>query len=111
MRSYLLPVVALAILVTGCSSAPKQSRLVSNQYCHTSQTIETEDKTTVSSRTQVKCSDDPLDRYVPARMGLAKDCYEFVVPINRNGRLVQERGYACQKLDGTYDVVDAAYLR
>lgn len=107
---YAILGLGLVVLI-GCSSAPKQSRLVSNQYCHTSQTIVSENKETVNSQTVVKCTDDPIERYAPAKMGLAKDCIETYLPVNRGGRLVQEKIYACRKLNGVYDVVDASQLR
>ena len=106
----ILLIVGVAVLA-GCSSAPRQSKLISDQYCHTSQTIETTDKQVVSSKTLVKCTDDPIERYAPAKMGLAKDCIETYLPINRGGRLIQEKVYACRKLNGVYDVVDASQLR
>lgn len=115
VKEYMwLLIVIMAVLITclsGCSSAPKKSRLVSDKYCHTSQDIVVQDKETVSSRTQVKCSDDPIEQYVPAKMGLAKDCYETFIPMNLGGRLVQEKIYVCQKLSGVYDVVDPSYVR
>ncbi len=104
-------VIFVIIALSGCSSTPKQSRLASNQYCHTKQEIVTQNKDTVSSTTLVKCSDDPVDQYVPAKMGVAKDCYETYVPMYLGGRLVQERIYVCQKLSGVYDVIDSATVR
>lgn len=114
VKNWLWVVILLLFIVmalAGCSSAPKQSRLINNQYCHTSQTIETTDKQVVSSKTLVKCTDDPIERYAPARLGLAKDCIETYLPVNRDGRLIQEKVYACRKLNGVYDVVDASQLR
>lgn len=103
--------IAGVVTLVGCSSAPKQSKLVNNQYCHTSQTIESQDKQVVSSNTVVKCTDDPIERYAPAKLGLAKDCIETYLPVNRGGQLIQEKIYACRKLNGVYDVVDASQLR
>jgi hypothetical protein len=97
--------------MTGCSSAPKQSKLVNNQYCYTSQTIQSKDKETVTSTTTVKCSDDPVEQYVPAKMGIAKECGEVYVPMNLGGRLVREKVIACKKHDGHYSVIDSATLR
>ncbi len=110
---WLLIVVMLVAItcLSGCSSAPKQARLASNQYCHTKQAILTKDNETVSSKTLVQCSDDPVDQYVPAKMGLAKDCYETFIPMNLGGRLVQEKIYVCQKLSGIYDVVEPVHTR
>lgn len=106
-----IAVMFLVMSLAGCSSAPRKSVLFSDQYCHTSQTITTRDKENVSSETVVKCSDDPVEQYKPAKMGVAKDCHEVVVPMNIGGRLVQERMYACQKLNGRYSVVSSNTLR
>jgi hypothetical protein len=100
----LLFLVVVAASLVGCSS-PKKSKLISDQYCHTSQTIEKDDDT-VSSKTVVKCSDDPIEQYVPAKMGLAKDCYAAQIPMSRNGRVIHEKIIVCQKLNGSYDVVE-----
>lgn len=104
-------VLACLMALTGCSSTPTKSRLVSNQYCHTSQTIQTRNNENVNSETLVKCSDDPVEQYAPARAGLAKDCYETYVPVNIGGRLVKEKINVCKKLNGTYTVVDSFTMR
>lgn len=101
----------VVIALTGCSSAPKQSRLVSDQYCHTSQTIKSQNKEVVSSETVVQCSDDPVAQYVPAKLGIAADCQQAYIPINVGGRVRQEKVYACQKFDGTYSIVDSRTMR
>jgi hypothetical protein len=105
-------ILGAVIVLTGCSSTPKQSKLVSaDQYCHTSQTIVRENGNTVNSKTTLNCSDDPAEKYVPAKLGLAKDCVAVHIPMNRNGRVTQERIYACQKYDGTFSVIDSASVR
>lgn len=117
MKALVISVVPTLLLacilaLTGCSSAPKQTRLVSaDQYCHVNQTITAQDGSKVSSITVVKCSDDPAEKYVPARLGLAKNCVATHIPVNRNGRAVQEKIYACQKYDGTYSIIDSASVR
>lgn len=103
----ILAVVTLA----GCSSAPKPAKLVSDQYCHTSQTINSVNKETVRSETTVKCTDDPVEQYAPAKMGLAKDCHVLYIPVNRRGQLVQEKVYACKKLNGSIDIIDSSWIR
>lgn len=108
---WLCLTVSLVVL-SGCSSAPKQSRLVTaDTYCRTNQTIVRENGSTVNSKTVLNCSDDPAEKYVPARLGLAKDCVAVHIPVNKNGRVVQERIYACQKYDGTFSVIDSASIR
>jgi hypothetical protein len=101
----------LLMSLAGCSSTPTQSRLVSNQYCHTKQTIQTRNNENVNSETVVKCSDDPVDQYAPTRAGLAKDCETRFVKINVGGREVNEKLNVCKKLNGTYTVVDSFTMR
>ena len=104
--------LAVALLVlAGCSSTPNPSQLVKNPYCYTSQTIQTQDKQCVTSTTTVKCSDDPIEHYVPAKMGIAKDCIESYIPMNIGGQLVQEKIYACRKHNGVYTVIDSRTMR
>jgi len=106
---HMVFLLATTVLV-GCSAPQKSSRLVPNQYCFTNQTLETQDQKSVSSKTTVKCSDDPLEKYVPAKMGISKDCYVSYIPMNRNGQLIKEKIYVCQKFNGSYDVIEPVRL-
>ena len=100
----LLLIVSLAVAGTGCSSTPVKS---AKQYCHTSQEIRVQDKETVSSETLIKCNDDPIEQIGIKKMGVAKQCFEqpyrHQLP---SGRIIEGRGYACQKYDGTWEVID-----
>jgi hypothetical protein len=100
----LLLIVSLAIAGTGCSSTPVKS---AKQYCHTSQEIRVQDKETVSSETLIRCNDDPIEQIGIKKMGVAKQCFEqpyrHQLP---SGRIIEGRGYACQKYDGTWEVID-----
>lgn len=107
-----LAVILSAVLILGgCASKPRTSRLASDQYCFTNQTIDVADGTKVSSQTQIKCTDDPIEKYVPVRMGIAKDCSRHYISMNLNGRLVKEEIIACQKFDGVLDVIDSRTVR
>lgn len=108
MKTYLC-VLALVAL-TGCASNTKTSRL-EPQYCYTNQEIELEDGKKVSSRTRLECTDDRTRQLFQARSGIAKDCYEFSFMVNRRGQLVEERGYACQKFSGNYEVFNPSQHR
>ena len=96
----LLLIVSLAVAGSGCSSTPVKS---AKQYCHTSQEIRVQDKETVSSETLIKCNDDPIEQIGIKKMGVAKQCFEqpyrHQLP---SGRIIEGRGYACQKYDGTW---------
>jgi hypothetical protein len=101
-----LTVLSLVILA-GCSSPPKQSKLVLDQYCYTKQSIETRNGTSISSKTRVECSDDPTDKYIPSKLGYGKECIVSYI----NMPYGKEKVYACKKYDGTYDVVDSRTIR
>lgn len=100
---YLLFLTALFLV--GCSSSPK-TVAQKPQYCYTSQKIVTEDKETVSSQTEVDCTDDQIKRLAVARIGMAPNCGEFTYWMNIGGNNVQRKGISCQKLDGSWEVVN-----
>ena len=104
IKISLLLIVSVAVAGGGCSSKPIKS---AKQYCHTSQEIRVQDKNTVSSETLIKCNDDPIEQIGIKKMGVAKQCFEqpyrHQLP---SGRIIEGRGYACQKYDGTWEVID-----
>lgn len=44
-------------------------------------------------------------------MGIAKDCYEQHIPMNKNGNLIHEKIYVCKKLSGGFDVIEPVRIR
>lgn len=100
----ILALVATAVLV-GCSSTPK---VVAQkpQYCHTSQTIQTQNGERVNSNTTVECTDDQIKRITVSRLGMANNCGEFTYWTKIGGNDVQRKGISCQKLDGTWEVIN-----
>jgi len=71
---------ALTVGLSACSSAPKKTA----QFCNTSKTIEVENGASVNSKTVVKCSDDFIERHVPARIGVDQNCRPIVTQFGRN---------------------------
>lgn len=102
----ILPVLVLV----GCAS-PQPPKLVPDQYCFTSQTVESTDQDSVSSKTTVRCSDDPIEHYAPARMGLSRDCFVSYIPVSRRGHTAQEKVYVCRKINGRFDIVEPVRIR
>lgn len=100
-------IISAGVLValSGCSSAPK---VVAQkpQYCHTSQTIQTENGERVNSRTQVECTDDQVKRLTVARVGIGSNCGYFNGWMKQGGRDVQYRAISCQLPDGSWEIVD-----
>ena len=95
---------ALALLV-GCGSAPK-IQAQKPQYCHTNQTIVTENGEKVNSRTTVECSDDQVKRLTVARVGIGSNCGYFNGWMKKGGTDVQYRALSCQLPDGSWEIVD-----
>lgn len=103
----LIILVLATSLIAGCSSAPK---IVANkpQYCHTSQDIVIRNGEKVDSVTMVKCDDDQLNRLTERRLGMASNCGEFTYWMKIGGRDVQRKGISCQKVDGSWEIVNTA---
>jgi hypothetical protein len=109
VKNYLWTIIILLFLViallSGCSSAPKVMAQ-KPQYCLTSQTIQTENNETVNSKTTLECTDDQIKRLSSVRLGMSGNCGEFSYWMNIGGNNVQRKGISCQKLDGSWEVVN-----
>jgi hypothetical protein len=86
----------------------------SNQYCNLvteTTVIKDQNGRVVDSNTKevMKCDDGAKDFL--AYSGIAKDCGEFVYSMNLKGQPVQRKGYACQKFDGSWEVVRHPHTR
>lgn len=104
-------VLILCLAAVGCSSPKKVSRFDTDQYCNTSSEITLEDGRRSASKTTVRCTDDAVEKYVPAKMGIAKDCERIKIPVNRKGHLVYDEIITCKKFDGSIDVINPVWLR
>lgn len=101
---WLCILVGVTVVSTGCSStAPVKT--TQRQYCYTSQEIKTKDREAVSSETTVKCNDDPIEQIVIRKAGVATNCGEFTNRMNIRGQYHEEKSVACQKYDGTWEVI------
>ena len=78
--AVIIAMVVVISLLSGCSSAPQKTA----QFCNTSKTIEVKDGSAVSSKTTVRCSDDFIERHVPARIGVDHGCRRVVTQYGRN---------------------------
>jgi hypothetical protein len=104
-------VIGYSMLYT---SAAHAGGVWSDQYCNlVTETIVTKDQTgkVIDSTTKevMKCDDGAKDFL--AYSGIAKDCNEFVYSMNLKGHPVQRKGYACQKFDGSWEVVRHPHAR
>ena len=108
-KNYLWTVIVVAVLLlallSGCSSAPRV-QAQKPQYCHTSQNIVVKNGEKVDSATLVQCTDDQIKRLAVNRLGMASNCGEFSYWMQIGGNNVQRKGISCQKLDGTWEVIN-----
>lgn len=107
VKNYLWVVILASsiIMLAGCSSAPKV-QAQKPQYCHTSQEILVKNGEKVDSVTLVECTDDQIKRIAVARIGMAPNCGEFTYWMQIGGRDVQRKGISCQKLDGSWEIIN-----
>ena len=103
MKALVLAI--LSVSVVGCSSSPK---VTANkpQYCHTSQNILVKNGETVDSATLLECTDDQIKRMPAVRLGMAPNCGQFSYWMQIGGKDVQRKGISCQRLDGTWEVIN-----
>lgn len=105
MRSMKLGLAVLVVVyLAGCASAPPNT---ARQFCYTSKDITVQDGEKVKSQTQVRCNDDPIETLPTVRMGVSARCFEH--PYRQqlpNGRIIEGINYACQKRDGSWEVID-----
>ena len=99
----LIGLVALA----GCSSSPKATAQ-KPQYCHTSQNIVIRNGEKVDSATLLECTDDQIKRMPAVRLGMAPNCGQFSYWMQIGGNHVQRKGISCQRLDGTWEVINTS---
>jgi hypothetical protein len=102
-----LIILTLAVTLVGCGSAPRVTAK-KPQYCHTSQTIETTNGEKVNSTTVVECTDDQVKKMSSVKLGLSRNCGEFTYWMQIGGQNVQRKGISCQKLDGTWEVINTS---
>jgi hypothetical protein len=102
MRGSLLVTSILAL--AGCAS--NDNIVYAPQYCYTDQTIVKQGDANVSSATVVQCTDRPGQQMQIARGGIDARCEEFFYPERRWNKTVNVRGVRCEKLDGTWEVLN-----
>jgi hypothetical protein len=112
MRALAIAVVptfllACMLALTGCGSAPKV-QAQKPQYCHTSQTIKTQNGERVNSETLVECTDDQIKRVAEVRLGMAANCGEYTYWMKKGNTDVQRKGISCQKPDGSWEIINTA---
>ena len=64
-----------------------------------------------SSVKYVRCNDNPTQRLFQMQSGMAKNCGEFTYWMKIGGRDVPRKGVSCQKLDGSWEIVNTGVHR
>ena len=105
MWVFIVAIVVAIALLSGCSSAPVV-KAQKPQYCHTSQTIKTQNGEKVDSQTTVECTDDQIKRLAEVRLGMASNCGEYSYWMQQGGGYVQRKGISCQKPNGSWEIVN-----
>ena len=104
VRELLLITSIGALALSGCASNNQYD--YTPQYCYTDQTIVKQDNTSVGSATVVQCTDRPGQQMQIARAGIDSKCEEFFYPERRWNTTVEVRGVRCEKLDGSWEVLN-----
>lgn len=106
----LILVMMLAIFfLSGCSSAPRKQP--NEQFCDLrSQTDVSYDKDgqIINQRTKdvMVCSDNQIEKVAIRKAGIAQNCGEYIYYIQLGGNMVEQRGIACKKFNGAWEVIN-----
>ena len=101
MKFYVL--LAIAVSLAGCAN---NDVVYNPQYCYTDQIIVKDGEEKVSSQTILQCTDRPGQQALVQRAGIDAACREFWYDERRNGTLVKTRGVACEKFDGSLEIIN-----
>ena len=105
-------VVVGAVLALSACSSHNQTPVMAQfqpQYCHTKSNYTLDNGNTASSRIDVNCTDDPNDKHFLAYSGMAKKWREHYYNVWYHGKQQKQRGFVCQKLDGSWEVLNHPY--
>ena len=108
IRSTLIVGAVLALSACSSNTMPTMAQF-EPQYCHTKSKYTLKNGNKANSRVDVNCTDNPKDKHFLAYSGMAKDCREHYYEIFLNGKMSRQRGFVCQKLDGSWEVLNHPY--
>lgn len=101
----LLVLTGAVCLVSACSSKNLTMTERGLPYCYSDENHVTKNGKT-DSTIVTECSDRPGQQLAIQRAGIDKTCKEFWYDEYRNGRRYQQRGVRCEKLDGTWEILN-----
>lgn len=102
MRGLLL-IALINFALVGCAS---NKTTYTAPYCYTDQTIVKDGNNVINSATVLECTDRPGQQTALQRAGIDARCEEFWYPESRWGQTVEVRGVRCEKLDGSWEVLN-----
>ncbi len=94
------------VLLVGACSSTQTTSYYTPQYCYTNSTTVLQNETVSSSETLVQCTDRPGQQMEIARAGIDKGCEEFWFVETRWNKPVNVKGVRCEKLDGTWEILN-----
>ena len=107
-KSFVIVGAVLALSACSSNTMPTMAQF-EPQYCHTKSKYTLKNGNKANSRVDVNCTDNPKDKHFLAYSGMAKDCREHYYEIFLNGKMQRQRGFVCQKLDGSWEIVNHPY--
>lgn len=104
-------IIGAVSALAACSSTPQTPVMAQfkPQYCYQTTTINTQNGNTVNSQGVTQCSDNPENKHFLAYSDIAKNCREFFYDMWLNNNVEKQRGFICQKFDGTWEIVNHPY--
>lgn len=103
-----LPIIIVCAIGLAACSTSKPLK-TSEQFCDLkSDTVQIRKNGVVVEEKTVErmiCNDNKVSRLFHAQSGIAHDCGEYKYRITLRGQPVERLGYACQKYDGTWEIV------
>ena len=60
---------------------------------------------TIEEKTEEKVVCDDSVKHFLEEAGVAKNCHEYVWSMTLGGQLVEQKAIACEKLDGSYEII------
>lgn len=104
-------VLGAVLGLSACSTNPGTPVMAQfqPQYCHTAEDITLQNGETVNSNVRLTCTDNPEDKHFLAYSGIAKNCREHWYEIIIAGKWEKQRGFVCQKFDGSWEIVNHPY--
>ena len=99
-----LSLLLTSILFLGACSSTQYNYTA--PYCYTDETITMSNGNKVGSETVLQCTDRPGQQTAIQRAGVDASCREFWYTERRNGNLIKQKGVACEKFDGSLEIVN-----